>query len=161
MRGPARSATALAATGLIALAGCGEKRETTTGAGATAGSSAAPGSLSVSETEFKLTPSSPKVAKAGTVSIQVKNDGTTQHALEVVAPGGEVKTAPIAPGKNATLKVNLSKAGTYQWYCPIDGHRGMGMKGQIVVAGGGSGGSKPSGSGGSQNGGGGRYGGGY
>jgi uncharacterized cupredoxin-like copper-binding protein len=144
---------AITAAGLLAVAGCGEKRETGTGSGAAQAGGAAMSTVKVSETEFKLTPSAPKVAKAGAIEFQVKNDGTTEHALEVVTPDGEVKTAPIAPGKSATLKADL-KAGTYQWYCPIDGHRDKGMKGQVVVAGGG---------GGSSNGGGGGYsrGGGY
>ncbi len=163
-RGIARSATVLAATGLIAMAGCGEKRETATGAGASAAtatghaSGSAASTVKVSEAEFKLTPSSARVAKAGTVAIQVSNDGATTHALEVGTPGGVVKTAPIAPGKTATLKANLTKPGIYQWFCPIDGHRGKGMSGQIVVGGGGAA-TKPSGGGGSKPSSGGRYGG--
>jgi uncharacterized cupredoxin-like copper-binding protein len=97
--------------------------------------------VAISESEFKLDPSSPQVSKAGSVTFQVKNAGATTHALAVVGPGGVVKTAPIAPGKSATLQVDLSKAGTYQMYCPIDGHRGMGMNGAIKVGSGGSGGS--------------------
>ena len=95
----------------------------------------------MSETEFKLAPANPKVSKAGVVQFKVKNDGKIVHALEVEGPSGEVKTAPIQPGKSATLNADLSKAGSYQWYCPIDSHKAMGMKGKISVAGGGSGGS--------------------
>jgi hypothetical protein len=51
------------------------------------------------------------------------------------------------------LTVNLAKTGSYTFYCPIDGHRQMGMKGTLVVGssggGGGGGSSTPaSGSGG-------------
>ncbi|MEA2255744.1 MAG: Copper binding protein plastocyanin/azurin family, partial [Solirubrobacteraceae bacterium] len=38
------------------------------------------------------------------------------------------------------LTVDFAKKGTYEWYCPIDGHRGRGMEGKIAVAGGGGGG---------------------
>jgi plastocyanin len=149
-----RAAGPAVAVALVALAGCGEKRETSTG-GASSGSSAP---VTVSETEFKLTPASFKVPKAGPLTILVRNDGATAHALALVTPSGEVKTGTLAPGKSQTLKADL-KAGKYQIYCPIDGHRGKGMKGVIVV-GSGSGGS--SGSGGGSSGAGGRsYGGGY
>jgi uncharacterized cupredoxin-like copper-binding protein len=137
----------IAVVAVLALSGCGEKRETTTGAGSSAaGSSAA---ASVSETEFKLDPAAATVDQAGQVTVQVKNDGSTEHALEIEAPGGEVKTPTLAPGKSATLKLDL-KAGSYQMYCPIDGHKDKGMKGELVVAGGGT-----DSNGGSSNGGGG------
>ena len=148
---------ALGAAGLLALAGCGEKRETTTGAGASTQPAAA-GPTTISETEYKLDPSSPEVPKTGKVAFTVKNDGTVGHALEIEGPNGEVRTGTIAPGKTATIKADLSKPGTYEMYCPIDGHKNLGMKGEIKVAGGGSGGS---GSGGGSSGGGDRsYGGG-
>jgi uncharacterized cupredoxin-like copper-binding protein len=155
-----RLATPLIAVGLVALSGCGEKRETTTG-GAPA-SATASSTVTVSETEFKLNLSAPQ-AKAGAVTVQVKNDGSTDHALEIKTPTGEVKTAAIAPGKTATLKANLTP-GTYEMYCPIDGHRAKGMQASVVVAGGGSsgsGGGTSTDKGGGSSGGGGRsYGGG-
>jgi uncharacterized cupredoxin-like copper-binding protein len=152
-----RAAVPFVAVGLVALSGCGEKRETTTGGASTGGS--APAAVTVSETEFKLDPSPAQAAKEGPVTVQVKNDGSTQHALEIEAPSGEVKTPTLAPGKSATLKVDL-KAGSYEMYCPIDGHKGKGMKGEIVVGSGG-GGTSTDGNGGSSNGGGNRnYGGG-
>ena len=128
---PAAPAAALVALAL-AMAGCGEKKETTTGSAAGAGSpTAAP--VNISETEFKLTPSTAQLDKGGTVAIEVKNEGSTAHALEVEGPSGEVKTGTIAPGKTATLQADLSKPGSYEMYCPIDGHKGKGMKGEITV----------------------------
>jgi uncharacterized cupredoxin-like copper-binding protein len=150
-----RVALAIAAAGLAAVAGCGEKRDVT-GTGASGANAPARATVSVSETEFKLTPSTAKVAKPGVVTIHVTNAGKTAHALVVVTPKGEVKVPPIQPGGNATLNADL-KAGTYTWYCPIDGHKAKGMKGQIVV-GSGSGGSS---SGGGSSGGGYSRGGGY
>ena len=44
------------------------------------------------------------------------------------------------PGESATLEADLSKPGSYRWYCPIGDHAEQGMDGQISVAGGGSGG---------------------
>jgi uncharacterized cupredoxin-like copper-binding protein len=152
-------APAAAVAVVLAMAGCGEKHETTTGSASGGGSATSGGApISISETEFKLSPSSANVDKGGTVSIKVKNDGSTAHALEVEGPGGEVKTGTIAPGKSATLQADLSKAGTYEMYCPIDGHKGKGMKGEITVGSGGSSGDDNGGdSGGSSGGGGGSY----
>src|SRR3954469_19679526 len=147
---------AAAAVVALAMAGCGEKRETTTGSASGSGGpgSSASAPISISETEFKLTPSSAQVDKGGTVAIKVKNDGSTAHALEVEGPGGEVKTGTIAPGKSATLQADLSKPGSYEMYCPIDGHKDKGMKGEIKV---GSGGGSGDDNGGSSGGGGGGY----
>ena len=123
------------------LAGCGEKHTTSTQTGG-AGTRVA-----VSETQFKLTPSKATIAKAGAVQFDVRNAGSIPHALKIqAAGGGTVSTAAISPGKGATLTAKLTK-GTYVWFCPIDGHRGLGMKGTITVAGGGAGGSVSPGSG--------------
>ena len=144
-----RAAVLLVAIALGAVAtGCGEKRHTASGGGGSSSSAAA-----ISETEFKLSPSSPSVAPGGTVT--VKNDGGTTHALEIETPSGEVKTKPIPPGQSATIKAP-AKAGSYTMYCPIDHHKQKGMTGKLKV--GRSGGSS-SGGGGSNSGGGG--GGGY
>jgi plastocyanin len=132
----------------LAAAGCGEKRHTSNAG--TASSSA----VTMSETEFKLNPSTPSVGPGGTISI--KNAGATTHALEIVTPSGEVKTNPISPGQSAAIKAP-AKAGTYNIYCPIDHHKQKGMTGKLTV--GGSGGS--SGGGSSTNSSGGGGGGGY
>jgi uncharacterized cupredoxin-like copper-binding protein len=139
--------------GAVAFGGCGSDNSsngggsanTSTGGGSAksggTGGGASGGSVKLSEAEFKIKPADPTVSKTGTVTFAVSNDGQTTHALEVEGPNGESKTSPIAPGQSANLKVDLSKAGSYEMYCPIDNHKAMGMKGEIKVAGGGSGGS--------------------
>ena len=137
---------------LVAFAGCGdddEGRVDVSGGGATdastsgtsteGSSTAGPAveTVSVAETEFRLSPANPSVAKAGVVEFQVVNTGKVVHALEVEGPGGEVETDEIEPGAEATLKADLNKAGRYEWYCPIGDHKDRGMKGEITVAGGG------------------------
>src|SRR4051794_6811323 len=129
------------ATGML-FSACGDDTAKSGGSAPASSGSGGGGSaptVKVSETEFKLDPANPSVSKAGTVSIRVTNDGTITHALEVEGPNGEAKTQSIQPGKSATLKADPSKAGTYEWYCPIDGHKAQGMKGEIKVAGGRSG----------------------
>jgi plastocyanin len=86
----------------------------------------------VSETEYKLTPANPDVAKAGVVEVKATNNGTIDHAIEVEGQGVEAKSNPIKPGSSASVKVDL-KPGTYEWYCPIDAHKQKGMVGTITV----------------------------
>ena len=57
----------------------------------------------------------------------------------------EEKTGDVAPGSTATLRVNLSKDGSYEIYCPIDGHRGQGMVGTLAVGSGSSSGGMTAG----------------
>ena len=127
------------AAGLL-LGACGDDNKGGgSGSESRSGGGGPTATVAVSETEFKLAPANPKVDKAGVVEFKVKNDGKIVHALEVEGPNGEVKTKGIQPGSSATLKADLSKAGSYEWYCPIDGHKDQGMKGEIRVAGGGGG----------------------
>jgi plastocyanin len=95
--------------------------------------------VTIHETEYKLNPNTVSVAKPGTYAFNAVNDGTTGHALEVEGNGVETKISTIDPGKSSTLKVTLPKNGTYEMYCPVDGHKALGMKGTITV--GGSGGA--------------------
>jgi plastocyanin len=99
---------------------------------AAGGGGGAGGAIDVSETDFALNPADPSVS-AGNVTINATNDGQTEHAIEVEGPNGEQKSDPIAPGEKTSLTVDFSKPGTYEWYCPIDSHKDMGMKGEITV----------------------------
>jgi uncharacterized cupredoxin-like copper-binding protein len=42
------------------------------------------------------------------------------------------KTTLLQPGQSANLAVNLQK-GTYQVYCPVGAHKGLGMATTITV----------------------------
>jgi uncharacterized cupredoxin-like copper-binding protein len=117
----------------LALAGCGG------GGGSNASETTSAGApqqtVRISEKEFSLTPSKVDVAHAETVSFQVTNDGQIAHALEIEGNGVEQETETIEPGKTATITVQLSETGSYEMYCPIDGHEDKGMKGSIAVGG--------------------------
>ena len=125
----------------VVLAGCGgksggSKTVATSGGGGGGGGQ----TIQVKESEYKLTPSSFTVSKPGKVTFEVTNAGQTDHALEVEGNGVEEETETISPGSSAKLTVDLSKNGTYEVYCPIDGHRDMGMEAKLVVGGGSAGG---------------------
>jgi plastocyanin len=71
-------------------------------------------------------------AKAGTVTIDFDNPSQTPHAVTVEGKGLEKASKTITGGK-ATLTVSLKK-GTYEFYCPVDGHKQAGMKGTLTVS---------------------------
>ena len=108
---------------------------TTTSSSSTSMPAAGGSALTLTETEFKIAPASKTVATGGKITITVKNSGTTTHALTVDTPSGPVSTSDIAPGGSATVSVTASKAGHYAFFCPIDGHRKLGMEGVLIVGG--------------------------
>jgi uncharacterized cupredoxin-like copper-binding protein len=142
------TATALcvAALGLAACGGDDESSSSTTAAdtsstsstedsAATTGGGGGGETVKVSETEYKIDPSDVTV-KPGEVTFDVSNDGQTTHNLEVEGPDGDAEIeGDLAPGDSGQLTVDLSEPGTYEMYCPVDGHKDLGMTGEITVEG--------------------------
>jgi uncharacterized cupredoxin-like copper-binding protein len=144
----ALAVVAIAALGGLAIAGCGDDDDSatpaaTTGASDTTttdtttteaqGGGGGASTIELSETDFKLNPSDPTV-QAGEVTVKATNDGQVPHNIEVEGPSGEQELeSDLAPGDSGTLTVDLSKPGTYEWYCPVDNHKDMGMEGEITV----------------------------
>jgi plastocyanin len=70
-------------------------------------------------------------AKPGKVTITMDNPSSTPHAVEVEGKGVEEETKTLTKG-TADVTVDL-KAGKYEFYCPVDGHRQAGMEGTLTV----------------------------
>jgi len=70
-------------------------------------------------------------AKPGKVTITMDNQSNVPHAVEVEGNGVEEETKTVTGG-SADLAVDL-KAGKYEFYCPVDGHRQAGMEGTLTV----------------------------
>ena len=96
----------------------------------------------IKETEFKLSPSSVTLSKPGTYTFRAENKGSAQHSLEIEgkgvksegSEGGEAKLKQVLnPGQSGVLTVTFQRPGTYEMYCPVDGHEQEGMKGEVVV----------------------------
>ena len=98
--------------------------------------------IQISEKEFSLNPSTVTLSKPGTYEFQVTNDGEITHALEIEEGGGgaEAESGDIAAGEMKTMRFTFSGDGSFEMYCPIDGHKDQGMKGTINVGGASSGG---------------------
>jgi uncharacterized cupredoxin-like copper-binding protein len=88
--------------------------------------------VKVSEVEWKI--KLPKTTFApGTYTFDVSNDGKVPHNLTVQGPGGKSATPDLAAGKTATLKVDL-KAGAYDFFCSVPGHKQLGMDERVKVS---------------------------
>ena len=88
--------------------------------------------LAISETDFKIHLPATKVSP-GTVDVQVTNDGKTIHNLVIKGPGVDDSTKDLNAGAQGSLQVQL-KAGTYELYCSIPGHKALGMDVKLQVA---------------------------
>jgi plastocyanin len=123
---PHRSPAHLFRTGALlaalALAGC-----------AGPGASQQPTVTTLHLSEYKITPAQLSL-DAGTYTFTAINDGTISHALVLTGNGvdGQTKDLAYGPGHSEGFTVTL-KPGTYQFFCPVDGHQGLGMQGTLVV----------------------------
>jgi uncharacterized cupredoxin-like copper-binding protein len=148
----------VAAVAAIALAGCGSSDDTTgsssgsgygTPSGAKASSaSAASGKATVTATEFAFAPTTID-AKAGKLTITLKNAGKFDHELVVLktddAPdalkvsGGQIsQDGALGEIEHTKSGAQNSKtfdlqAGHYVYVCNIPGHYADGMRGRITV----------------------------
>jgi plastocyanin len=113
----------LVALGTISLTG-----------GGPAGASTKTTTVKAIETEFKIALSK-KSFSPGKYTFVVENKGKVTHALAITGPGlSNAATPDIAPGKQLDLKVTLKK-GKYDFYCPIPGHKALGMNLNVSVGG--------------------------
>jgi uncharacterized cupredoxin-like copper-binding protein len=131
---------AIGAAVAVPMVGCGSSSDdnstsnaATQGATSGGGATGAGGTVDLTATDFKFDPSEPTV-KSGNVTFNLKNDGQVTHSLEIEDVDGQDKEleGSVSPGSDGTLAVNLAP-GKYDFYCPIDSHKQMGMTGEITV----------------------------
>lgn len=121
----------VAAGGLTALlAACGGGGNGSSGDDNSTG----PGTRVTAElSDFHIKLSTEKF-QPGQYTFTAKNTGSHDHALEIEGPGGEDRSKTVEPGRSTTLTVRL-ESGSYEVYCPVDGHKDRGMKTDITVGG--------------------------
>jgi uncharacterized cupredoxin-like copper-binding protein len=142
-------AAALAAAAVVA--GCGSSGGGG-GSSSTPSHSASSGTAGGTQVQAKLTDFHVALSqmsfKPGTYTFVASNQGQRVHSLEIEGQGAEQRLkATLQPGQSGTVKITL-KSGHYVVYCPVDGHKKLGMKMDITVGGGG--GTSPSGTGSSK-----------
>jgi uncharacterized cupredoxin-like copper-binding protein len=109
----------------------GQRGEAATPAAAATAAAGAPVAVSLREFAIAMPDSLP----AGPTTFQVTNNGTIEHSFEIEGQGIEQKLDHnLKPGETMTLQVDL-KPGSYDAYCPVDGHRGQGMEVKLTVTG--------------------------
>jgi uncharacterized cupredoxin-like copper-binding protein len=72
-------------------------------------------------------------AKAGKITIVMTNTSSIPHAVELEGGGIEKKGAVVTGGGSVSRVTADLKAGKYEFYCPVDGHKAAGMKGELTV----------------------------
>jgi uncharacterized cupredoxin-like copper-binding protein len=113
----------LAAIGALALTG-----------GSPAGASAKTTTVKAVETDFHIALSK-KSFSPGTYTFVAQNKGKTTHALAITGPGlKNAASADISAGQSVKLTVTL-KDGTYDIFCPVPGHKMLGMNVNVTVKG--------------------------
>jgi len=137
--------TLIAALTALVLAGCGssnsksEKSAGTSTPSATTQSSSSSASgggetlkLAADKSALKFDKSKLS-AKAGTVTLVMANPSGIPHAVAVEGNGVDKDGNTVGNGGTSKVTVKL-KPGTYEFYCPVDGHKQAGMKGTLTVS---------------------------
>jgi len=88
--------------------------------------------LKASKTALKFNKKTLRAAH-GKVTLVMANPSSTRHGIAVEGHGVDKDGKTVGKGKTSTVTVTLKK-GTYTFYCPVDGHKGAGMKGKLIVS---------------------------
>jgi plastocyanin len=91
--------------------------------------------VSITAVEFKYTPNRITAKRSEALLITLMNRGTVPHNLRFVLPSGNKQLKNnVNPGSTGVLTlIAPAAAGSYDYYCPIDNHRALGMTGKLVV----------------------------
>jgi plastocyanin len=99
---------------------------------APATSARAPQTITVTMTEFAFTLDHPPNGP-GAYVFHAVNAGKYPHAVELDGAGvSDQKSSTVQPGGTTDLATTL-QAGDLDMYCPVDGHRAMGMETHITI----------------------------
>ena len=71
-------------------------------------------------------------APAGKVTIALTNDSSIPHNVTIEGNGIEEVASDTVTGASSDVTADL-EAGTYTFYCSVDGHEAAGMKGTLTV----------------------------
>jgi plastocyanin len=117
----------------VALAGCGGSKKASATPAGTAAGPATKLSLAADPSALKFDKST-LTAPAGKVTITMTNPSMLSHNVAISGNGLDTAGQIVAHGGTSTVTANL-KAGTYTFFCAVDGHRAAGMQGTLTVTG--------------------------
>lgn len=130
MRRSVRAGVAVLITGGLALTGCGGSDS---GGDGGSGAAATPADVVVRGNDALKFDQKEYSAKAGSVKIELVNDGSQPHTLLVEKASAFKKLSVNSKGDTASGSATL-EPGTYTIYCDVAGHRGAGMEAKLVVS---------------------------
>ena len=127
----------------IALAACGggsnESNSATTPSTSTQSTTTAPAGSGGTVLQLQADPSGALTfdkttleAPAGKVTIEMTNPSPVAHDIAIEGNGVDVTGKVVSDGGTSTVSADL-QAGTYEFYCTVDGHEDAGMKGTLTV----------------------------
>ena len=138
----------LAAAGCGGGGGSGGSSASTASSGSSGSGGAAPvKTIRIVEKEYSLSPSSVSISKPGLYVLQGVNLGTISHGLAIEGNGIDMRGPIVSPGATSTVRVTISKGGSYEIYCPVGNHKQMGMEGHLTLGSGTGSGTSTGGSG--------------
>ena len=126
----------------LGLAACGSSSDTTsstsTSAAASTSTTASGGgggtiSIEADPSGALAYTSSSLSAPAGSDKVEFNNPASLGHDVVIEDSGGnEVARTDVITGDSTSTTADL-KAGTYTFFCSVDGHRDAGMEGTLTV----------------------------
>jgi uncharacterized cupredoxin-like copper-binding protein len=87
--------------------------------------------VNVTAVDFRFRLSKTSVPKGSVVTFKITNKGNAPHDYDM--PTLKKGTAYLAPGKSASFKVTMSKAGSFRFVCTVPRHAELGMTGNFKV----------------------------
>ncbi|MCL4384599.1 cupredoxin domain-containing protein [Patescibacteria group bacterium] len=86
--------------------------------------------FTIAASNYQFTPNQITVNHGDTVQITLNGAGGP-HGFAI--DEFNVQSQLVSDGQNDTISFVADKPGTYQFYCPVDSHRQMGMVGTLTV----------------------------
>lgn len=120
---------AAAAALTLTLAACGGSSS----ASSSTRSQPAGKTIAVTEKDFSITlAGGDHIAKPGRYTFAVTNKGPSSHNLTIDGPGVSNAATPIIGPGTTSVTVTL-KAGKYDFFCSVPGHKELGMNANVTV----------------------------
>ena len=125
-----RSVAGCAVVLLVLLSGCGGSKKAVNVAAAPDGKV----TVEMKASNYAFDPGVIEARKGDTLVLHVTNVSGEKHNITVKDPSGKIMKSEDLPAHQAvTMEISLETAGVYPFYCDVDLHTTLGMKGRIEV----------------------------
>jgi len=128
-KAPSRAAARSAVLAAVVLGACSPKT-------AAADTPARSRLVEIIATEFHLDPDRIMAEPGETLTLSLRNEGAVVHSLAVDLGSAGIARLPatVKPHETAEMTITVpASPGDFAYYCPIDGHRALGMAGMLSV----------------------------